>query len=211
MIKNRLLLFIVFTVISSFGNTQTVTIGKQVWLTKNLDVSTFRNGETILEAKTKEEWISAGENKQAVWCYHDNNPENGTKYGKLYNWYAVNDSRGLAPKGYHIPTDQEWTVFSNFLGGERVAGKKMKSSSGWIENGIGEGNGKNKIGFSGFPGGYRLNNGDFSSLGGTSEWWSASELNESRGWCRRLGYVRSSLGRLSDDKRDGYSVRCIKD
>jgi uncharacterized protein (TIGR02145 family) len=211
MIKNRLLLFIVFTVISSFGNTQTITIGKQVWMTKNLDVSTFRNGETIPEAKTKEEWISAGENKQAVWCYQGNDSENGTKYGKLYNWYAVNDSRGIAPEGYHIPTDQEWTVFSTFLGGENVAGKKMKSSSGWIENGNGEGNGTNKIGFSGFPGGYRLSNGDFSSLGGLSEWWSASELDESSAWSRRVGYVRSSLGRLSDNKRNGYSIRCIKD
>jgi len=110
---------------------QTVTIGKQVWMTKNLDVSTFRNGDPIPEAKTDEAWKAAGENKQPAWCYYDNDPKNGTKYGKLYNWYAVNDPRGLAPAGYHIPTDAEWTVLTDYLGGEDVAGKKMKSTSGW--------------------------------------------------------------------------------
>ena len=110
---------------------QTVTIGTQVWTTKNLDVSTFRNGDVIPQASTDEAWEAAGENKQPAWCYYDNDPKNGTKYGKLYNWYAVNDPRGLAPAGYHIPTDAEWTVLSDYLGGEDVAGKKMKSTSGW--------------------------------------------------------------------------------
>lgn len=103
---------------------QTVTIGTQVWMTKNLDVSTFRNGDPIPEAKTKEEWKKAGENKQPAWCYYDNNSANGAQYGKLYNWYAVNDSRGLAPVGYHIPSDAEWTILVDFLGDE--AGNKMK-------------------------------------------------------------------------------------
>ena len=111
---------------------QTVTIGTQVWTTKNLDVSTFRNGEVIPQASSDEAWKAALENKQPAWCYYDNDPANGTKYGKLYNWYAVNDPRGLAPAGYHIPTDAEWTVLTDYLGGEDVvAGKKMKSTSGW--------------------------------------------------------------------------------
>ncbi|MFM7765029.1 MAG: FISUMP domain-containing protein, partial [Sphingomonadales bacterium] len=80
-----------------------VTIGKQVWMTKNLDVDKFRDGSSIPEAKTDEEWKKAGKNKQPAWCYYNNDPANGAKYGKLYNWYAVNDSRGLAPVGYHIP------------------------------------------------------------------------------------------------------------
>ena len=128
---------------------QTVTIGKQVWMTKNLDVSTFRNGDPIPEAKTNEAWKAAGENKQPAWCYYDNDPKNGTKYGKLYNWYAVNDPRGLAPAGYHIPTDAEWTVLTDYLGGEDVAFKKMKSPSGWVK----KGNGTNSSGFSGLPAG----------------------------------------------------------
>jgi uncharacterized protein (TIGR02145 family) len=129
--KNPLILLflVIFSVSNSFA--QTVTIGSQTWTTKNLDVATFRNGDLIPEAKTDEEWKAAGENKQPAWCYYDNKAANGTKYGKLYNWYAVNDPRGLAPIGYHIPTDEEWTVLSTFLGGEDVAGKKMKSSSGW--------------------------------------------------------------------------------
>ena len=129
--KNPLILLflIIFSASNSFA--QTVTIGTQVWTTKNLDVSTFRNGDAIPQAKTDEEWEVAGNNKQAAWCYYDNDPANGTKYGKLYNWYAVVDTRGLAPAGWHIPTDEEWTVLSTFLGGEAVAGKKMKSTSGW--------------------------------------------------------------------------------
>ena len=129
--KIKILLFISLISISSFSFSQKVTIGTQVWTTKNLDVATFRNGDAIPQAKTDEEWKAAGENKQPAWCYYDNKAANGTKYGKLYNWYAVNDPRGLAPIGYHIPTDDEWTVLSTFLGGEDLAGKKMKSRSGW--------------------------------------------------------------------------------
>ena len=91
------------------GNIYGITkIGKQYWTTKNLNVSRFRNGDPIPEAKTKDEWIQAGIKKQAVWCYYDNDFKNGTKYGKLYNWYAVNDPRGLAPEGWDIPTDDDW-------------------------------------------------------------------------------------------------------
>lgn len=123
--------FLFFVTFSGYINSQSIKIGTQTWTTKNLDVATFRNGDAIPQAKTDEEWKAAGENKQPAWCYYENNTANGTKYGKLYNWYAVNDYRGLAPAGYHIPTDEEWTVLSTFLGGEAVAGKKMKSTSGW--------------------------------------------------------------------------------
>jgi uncharacterized protein (TIGR02145 family) len=105
---------------------QTVQIGTQVWMTKNLDLSTFRNGDPIPEAKTEEEWTKAGENHQPAWCYYDKDVTNGAKYGKLYNWYAVNDARGLAPVGYHIPTDDEWMDLEDFLGPD--AGDKMKST-----------------------------------------------------------------------------------
>ncbi len=118
--------------ISGLGNSQTVTIGTQVWMTKNLDVATFRNGDQIPEAKTDEEWKQAGKNKQPAWCYYNNDPANVAKYGKLYNWYAVIDPRGLAPNGYHIPSDPEWTKLVEYLGGEEVAGKKMKSTTEWV-------------------------------------------------------------------------------
>ena len=96
------------------------TNGPQVWMRKNLDVSTFRNGDPIPYAKTAEEWKAAGDNKQPAWCYYDNDTVNFKKYGGLYNWYAVNDPRGLAPEGYHIPTDEEWR---NFIASIKGSGK----------------------------------------------------------------------------------------
>ncbi len=205
--KITTLLFIALLSISSFGFSQSVTIGTQTWTATNLDIATFRNGDAIPQAKTTEEWKAAGENKQAAWCYYENNSENGTKYGKLYNWYAVNDSRGLAPAGYHIPTDEEWTVLSTFLGGEDIAGKKMKSTSGWND----DGNGTNSSGFSVLPGGYRLFDGNFYNVGYHGYWWSASEYNESNARLRRLDYSSSNLYRYFDRKSYGFSVRCVRD
>jgi hypothetical protein len=106
-----------------------IKIDSQIWMNQNLNVNTFRNGEPIPHAKSKDEWIKAVEKKQPAWCYYENDPKNGAKYGKLYNWYAVNDPRGLAPAGWHVPSDAEWTKLENFLGTD--AGKKMKSTSGW--------------------------------------------------------------------------------
>ena len=125
------LIFFFYAQTSQTGTTKSVKIGTQTWTTENLNVSTFRNGYPIMEAKTNEEWNQANENKQPAWCYYENDPKNGAKYGKLYNWYAVNDPRGLAPAGWHVPSDAEWTILSDFLGGESTAGKKMKSLSGW--------------------------------------------------------------------------------
>jgi uncharacterized protein (TIGR02145 family) len=190
------------------GPYKTVTIGTQVWMTKNLDVSTFRNGDPIPEAKTNSEWEAAGEKKQPAWCYYKNDPANGAKYGKLYNWYAVNDPRGLAPVGYHIPTDAEWTQLSEYLGGEDVAGKKMKSTSGWIENG----NGTNESGFNGLPGGYRSNSDSFLRQGYDGYCWSASEYNtDSAPFNRNLNFSDDYLLRSLILKGRGFSVRCLRD
>jgi len=133
--KNYLLLTVLvlqcvlYAQTSQTGSNKSVKIGTQTWTTENLNVSTFRNGDPIMEAKTNEEWENAGKNKQPAWCYYENDPKNGAKYGKLYNWYAVNDPRGLAPAGWHVPSDAEWTILETFLGTD--AGKKMKSLSGW--------------------------------------------------------------------------------
>lgn len=195
------------------GASKEVTIGSQVWMTKNLDVLTFRNGDRIPEAKTDEEWKKAGENKQPAWCYYDNDPENGAKYGKLYNWYAVNDSRGLAHEGWKIPSDEDWSRLTDFLGGEDVAGTKMKSTNGWANNFKGEsGNGTNESGFSGLPGSYRHPSGTFEGIGLSCTWWSSSELGPSVAWTRSLNYKSGSVDR--DDiywKEYGYYVRCLRD
>ena len=184
-----------------------VKIGTQIWTTKNLEVSTFRNGEAIPEAKSKDEWEKASNNKQPAWCYYNNDSKNGKVYGKLYNWYAVNDPRGLAPKGYHIPSDAEWRVLIDFLGGEGKAGEKMNSTSGWIY----KGNGNNSSGFNVLPGGYRDSNGWLYDITEKSYFWSSSEDYQSFAWNRNLYYNNKKVYRNSSSKNDGLSVRCIKD
>jgi uncharacterized protein (TIGR02145 family) len=182
---------------------QTVTIGTQVWTTKNLDVSKFKNGDPIPQAKTDAEWERAGKNKQPAWCYYDNDPANGAKYGKLYNWHAVNDSRGLAPAGYHIPNDVEWTTLKNYLSN----GNKMKSTSSWANNG----NGTNSSGFSGLPGGGRRDDGAFHSIGKSGYWWSSTEYDTYFAWYGNLDYNDSNVFRNYNNKEEGFSVRCLKD
>lgn len=114
-------------------NLKSVVIGTQTWTTENLNISTFRNGDPIPEAKTDEEWEMSGpqKNEQPAWCYYNNDPVNGAKYGKIYNWIAVNDPRGLAPLGWHVPDEKEWIILMNYLGGAEGAGNKLKSNKGW--------------------------------------------------------------------------------
>ena len=192
--------------LSTIGIAQTVTIGSQTWTTKNLDVDTFRNGDAILEVKTANDWVTANKNKQPAWCYYENDANNGTKYGKLYNWYAVNDERGLAPTGWHVPTDNEWTELSTFLGGEMDAGTKMKSTSGWSENG----NGTNSSSFTGLPGGSRWKEGGFLLVYNGGYWWTASK-GFSLVYARYLYSGYGLLSRGFASKKSGLSVRCVKD
>ena len=180
-----------------------VKIGTQVWTSKNLDVSTFRNGEVIPEAKSKVQWKKAGENEQPAWCYYDFDSKNGKVYGKLYNWYAVNDSRGLAPKGYHIPSDEEWTVLTDFLG-RYGTGFKMMSTTGWSYSG----HATNTSGFNGLPGGYC--NGYFFFVAVEGLWWSSSKSGSYRAHSRNMRKDNSGVGKVGMLKNHGLSVRCIK-
>ena len=201
-------------VIDIDGNNYSIdTIGKQTWMKENLNVSRFRNGDLIPEAKTAEEWKKAGNNKQPAWCYYENNSENAKKYGKLYNWYAVNDARGLAPEGWHIPSDKEWSTLINFLGGKDNACQKMKSIKGWSENIIGDGNGTNESGFDGLPGGCRYGFGDYDgSVGYDGNWWSSTSIEDEldSSWGRTLSN-EYEVRRLENDKSNGLSVRCLRD
>lgn len=216
LIKGNLVLIAVLYLITSGcnlrdkdGNTyKTIKINNQEWLGKNLNVSTFRNGDSIPKAQTDEEWEKAGKEGRAAWCYN-NDPENGKKYGKLYNWYAVTDPRGLAPAGWHVPTDAEWSQLIDFLGGGEVAGNKMKSEEGWAR----KGNGTNEIGFSGLPGGSRAGNGTFGESGGGTigGWWSSTDAYTKYAWIR---YLTNIDGRAYKDyylKELGFSVRCVRD
>jgi uncharacterized protein (TIGR02145 family) len=205
--KNNLILTIAVLAIilfSTSGYAQTVTIGSQVWKSKNLDVITYRNGDTIPQVRNADTWANL---KTGAWCYYENKVSNGTKYGKLYNWYAVNDPRGLAPKGYHIPTDAEWTKLSDYLGGESRAGTKMKSTSGWKN----DGNGNNSSGFSGLPGGARYNDGPFDAIDLDGFWWSSSEGNTDIAWYCYLKDGNGSVLRYGFYKGTGLSVRCLRD
>ena len=187
-----------------------VKIGGQIWMSENLNIDKFRNGDFITEAKTAEEWQQAGRKGTPAWCYYDNDPANGEKYGKLYNWYAVNDPRGLAPKGYHIPTDAEWTILTENLGDE--AGKKMKSTSGWNNHG----KGTNTSGFSGLPGGYRDEDGTFRTICVYGNWWSSTEDDTVPtilldAWARSLYCDSGSVTRDYCNKWFGVSFRCLMD
>ena len=184
-----------------------VKIGNQVWTNENLNVNHFRNGDVITESKTAEEWMAAGNAKRPAWCYYDNDPKNGDKYGKLYNWYAVNDKRGLAPAGWHVPSDSEWTILSTYLGGEDAPGNKMKSTSDWR----GDNNGTNSSGFSGLPGGFRTSNRYFLNVGNYGFWWSTSEYDAKNAYERALSEGYSGLLRDRTSKGYGYSVRCVED
>ena len=186
---------------------KSVKIGTQTWMTENLNVDRFRNGDLIPEAKSREEWKKAGENKQPAWCYYNNDSKNGTKFGKLYNWYAVNDSRGLAPYGWHIATDSEWIVLKDHLGGRDFAGKKMKSKSGWKENG----NGTNECAFFALPSGYRPNNDSFANIGMYGIWWSSTDFTIDSAMGHQVYYGDGRLDRSDYQKVHGLSVRCIKD
>ena len=188
-------------------NIQTVKIGDQVWAKENLNVDHFRNGDEILQAQTEEEWNSAGEMGRAAWCYFDNDSLNGKKYGKLYNYYAVTDERGLAPAGTHIATDEEWTKLSNFLGGDDIAGIKLKANKGWA----GKGNGDNSSGFSALPGGYRYFGGIFFNAGQDGSWWTATESGEGYALLRYLYSANSNIFSNRLNFKLGLSVRCVLD
>ena len=184
-----------------------MVIGTQTWTAINLNVATFRNGEAIPEAKTDEEWKAAGKNKRPAWCYYGNDPKNGEKYGKLYNRIAINDSRKLAPAGWHVATAYEWNHLTVYLGGDSIAGKKMKSKFEWGKND----KGNNSSGFGGLPSGYRFNDGTFSPVGYNCFWWCASDVNVPYNYYWYLYYNYSPLYLYYTLENPGFSVRCVKD
>ncbi|MFZ9760411.1 MAG: fibrobacter succinogenes major paralogous domain-containing protein [Candidatus Kapaibacteriota bacterium] len=186
---------------------QTIAIGTQVWMTKNLDIAKFRNGDIIPEAKTDSAWIAAAMANKPAWCFYEYSDTNGKKYGKLYNWYAVSDVRGLAPQGFHVPTDVEWTRLTNQLKGDMVAGSKLKSKADWLNSG----NGNDTTGFTALPGGYCSENGFFYSLGELGSWWSATQENTTNAFSREMNNENSVVKRYNASKSEGLSVRCVKD
>lgn len=214
---NAVMIAIAATLLSNStheGDIPQVTIGKQVWMAKNLDVAKFRNGDAIPEAKTAEEWMAAGENKQPAWCYFNNDPANGEKYGKLYNWFAVNDRRQIAPEGWIVASPNDWYNLETALGlyindytGVGEGGNKMKSTSGWET--CEESNGTNESGFSALPAGSRSDSGNFIDFGQVCTWWTTGENDSFAAFNRRV-VCSDELQAGSRGKWNGFSVRCLR-
>jgi uncharacterized protein (TIGR02145 family) len=199
--------------VSTGGATGTnATICSQVWMTQNLDVNTYRNGDPIPQVTDPIQWANL---TTGAWCYYNNDPAHGAVYGKLYNWHAVNDPRGLAPTGWHVPSNAEWTTLESCLGGGLVAGGKMKELGilHWNTPNTGA---TNSSGFTGLPGGRRsATNGMFVNIGLSGNLWTSTEIsfNNTRAgnWSvYHDGAGISSQGGSGDDKKVGLSVRCIK-
>lgn len=183
-----------------------VIIGNQEWMAENLNVATFRNGDPIPEVKSAEEWVKAGETGQPAWCFFNNDPANGKKFGRLYNWYAAVDERGIAPEGWHVPSDDEWTQLAEATGGTIQAGTNLKAKSGWTQ-----GNGNDKYGMNILAAGGRGGVSGFTGQGTVAVFWSATSKSRSFGWYRVLHAQRTGVFQESDDKMSGFSVRCVKD
>ncbi len=181
-----------------------IQIGNQIWMTKNLNVSRYRNGDIIPHVQDASQWSQL---TTGAWCYYQNNSAFGTVYGKLYNWQAVNDPRGIAPLGWHVASDAEFTALSTFLGGEAIAGGKLKATTLWNNPNIGATNSSN---FSALPGGWRDSNGDFGYSQDYGFWWCSTLWGFGYSYERQLSFNNTLLYRTNNDQRYGYSVRCIK-
>ena len=190
---------------------KTVTIGTQQWMAENLKVSRYNDGTPIPNVTDNNLWNS---NKTGAWSYYNNVDANNAKYGKLYNWYAVtkynNGNKNVCPSGWHVPTDAEWTVLTDYLGGENVAGGKMKEvgTTSWFNPNTGA---TNTSLFSALPGGWRGSKGDYNGIGAVGNWWSSTDTPSGYAWYRILANDRGTTNRDFGGKKNGLSVRCLRD
>jgi uncharacterized protein (TIGR02145 family) len=184
-----------------------VTIGTQTWTGCNLNVTTFRNGDTIPEVTDVIEWYSL---TTPAWCHYNNDPANDAIYGKLYNWYAVNDPRELAPSGYHVASDAEWNTLSTFLGGDSVSGGALKQTTtcNWLTPNTGA---TDSSGFTALPGGFRNFFGGFDQVKNQGRFWTADEFNSIDAYICTLFYNNTTITHDIVQKVLGGSVRLIKD
>lgn len=197
---------------------QTIKIGDQWWTAENSKETQYRNGNAIPNEVDREKWASLVSGAR---CAYDNNESNADTYGYLYNWFAVVDSRNLAPAGWHVPSDAEWKQLEIYLGmSSSEAGKsgfrgtdeggKMKEvgTVHWNSPNAGA---TNESGFTALPGGKRVDWGDYYQLGLRACFWSVTEDNYAFAWDRSVHYNSSEVCRFSDYKESGYSVRLVKD
>lgn len=209
MYLQRIIIVCLFLVNSENSGIQkkykTVEIGSQTWMAENLDVINYQNRDTIWNARTHEDWIYASKNGIGAWCYYENSEINGEKYGILYNWYAVNDSRGLAPEGWEIPSKNNWKVLIDEIGGTTF-GNRLKCKGEW--GGYMELS--NTVNFCSIPAGRRDANGEFKNLGRRTNWFTSTQYSDLWAWRRYLDKKNQSLGLDYISKGTGLSIRCIK-
>ncbi len=204
------------TVTDQDGNVyKSITIGTQTWMAENLRTTKYRNGVSISEVTDNTEWLNTNE---GAYCNNHNSSNCDTiaTFGRLYNWYAVSDSRNIAPIGWHVPSDEEWTTLITSLGGDELAGEKLKETgiSHWFQNPYAS----NESGFTGLPAGYRHTaEGEFVGLGLITFWWSSTEADTAWHnnplWARYryMVYLEKGTGRGNWIKELGFSIRCVKD
>jgi OmpA-OmpF porin, OOP family len=185
-----------------------VKIGEQIWMAENLKTTMYRNGDLIGTTSPATLNIGSESSPKYQWAY-DGNESNVATYGRIYTGYAVLDNRNLCPAGWHVPSDTEWKTLTTFLGGENVAGGKLKETgtAHWLSpRGV-----TNETGFTALPGGFGGNNGNFNNLGFGGYWWSATEDGATDAWSLNLDYSSVEIKRHTYDKSYGFSVRCMKD
>jgi uncharacterized protein (TIGR02145 family) len=188
-------------------NYRTIILGNgQEWMAENLRTETYANGDSIPNITDSSQWANLN---TGAWVHNNNDSQYENPYGKLYNWYTIADSRNVCPNGWHVPTDAEWTVLSNYLGGDAVAGGKMKSTETqyWQSPNT---DASDESGFSGLPGGIR-GNGGVIPVGTSGHWWSSTEFGTNVAFSNSLYYRIGNLVRSGNPKTNGFSVRCLRD
>jgi len=188
----------------------TVTKGGKVWMRDNLNVTKYRNGEEITYAETTEEWLDATAKGEGAWCYYNETSSKAKTYGRLYNWFAVNDPRGLAPEGWHIPSYDELKSLATALAGEPVpTGKRSPAVMTWRYPDVSV---DNVMHFNAIPGGVRdTENGIFKLMNEESLLWSGSAESKTHAWAAQFNFRNSEINLNVLNKKDGASVRCVKD
>ena len=200
-----------YTVTDIDGNVyQAISIGTQVWMTESLRVKHYRNGDEIPIVSNSSTWINL---TTGAYCSYDNFFANAIEYGSLYNWFAVNDSRNIAPEGWHVASLSEWDTLINYLGGYSIAGGKLKEAGTdhWQFPNTGA---TNESGFTGLPGGLRAeHDGNFYNMGITAFFWTSTESQVVPLQAHNVLLYQNSAAMLTDmnEKEAGFSVRCIKD
>ena len=182
-----------------------VKIGNQFWFQENLKTSKYNDGTLITEVTDNTEWSNL---TTGAWCNYNNNISYDSIYGKLYNWYAVETGK-LCPLGFHVPTDEEWTLLTDYLGGESVAGGKLKEVGTVHWNSPNEG-ATDEVGFTALPGGCS-DSGSFGTVRYAGYWWSATPSFSNLSWARGLYNDSANVNRGNSNKINGFSVRCLWD